>query len=132
MTLVSDDEKMTRRFSQWIDGGRVADELMKRLENLFERTEATLGMSPDNFHVDLVLLYDADAVAAKYDQTHKEPRYQKAYYSMTEKAIYVSVADVKPNILVHEFAHAIVDASPKLSHRVHEYIAQCAEKYTEV
>jgi dsDNA-binding SOS-regulon protein len=103
------------------------DDLAERLQEFVEKTEVVLEMSPDNLHVDIFLLEDSEAVAKIYNLTHR-PKPQKAYYSRTDKAIYISVEDATERMMIHELVHPIVDASPKLSYKVHEYIAQLAER----
>ncbi|HDL21265.1 MAG TPA: hypothetical protein ENH30_08340 [Nitrospirae bacterium] len=109
----------------------VEDEVIAKVSLIVEKTEVVLDMFPDKMHLTLVLLPDADAVAEKFKQTYGKHQEDIAYYSLSEKTIYMSVDDTNLRVLAHEMGHAVVDRYFKVRppYRIHELMAQFAEKH---
>ena len=144
VTLQYSGKRMLREFDNKLIMGRklsammriknvdtVEDEVIAKVSLIVEKTEVVLDMFPDKMHLTLVLLPDADAVAEKFKQTYGKHQEDIAYYSLSEKTIYMSVDDTNLRVLAHEMGHAVVDHYFKVRppYRIHELMAQFAEKH---
>ncbi len=144
VTLRYSGKRMLREFDNKLIMGRklsammriknlatVEDEVIAKVSLVVEKTEVVLDMFPGKMHLTLVLLPDADDVAKKYKQTYGARQEDIAYYSLSEKTIYISVEDTNLRVLAHEMGHAVVDRYFKVRppYIIHELMAQFAEKH---
>jgi len=109
----------------------VADEALAKVDIVIEKVQITLDMFPDFYHVRLVLLADEDDVARVYQSKYGKRADHIAYYSLSEKTIYISVDDLRLRVLAHEIGHSVVDHYFKVRppYNIHELLAQFAEKH---
>lgn len=109
----------------------VEDEVLAKVDIVIEKAEIVLDMFPDNLHMNLVLLPSSDAVDAEYKKKYRKNVDYISYYSLSEKTIYISVEDVRLQVLAHEIGHAIVDHYFKVRppYAIHELMAQFTEKH---
>lgn len=108
----------------------VDDEVIAKVNAIIEKAQRVLDMFPDKFHVHIVLLpTKRDVVNLFYKKYGKKFR-SIAYYSLSEKTIYISVNDSNLRVLTHEIGHAIVDHYFKVRppYNIHELMAQFVEK----
>ena len=144
VTLQYDGKRTARRFNDRLIMGRklsammrkknvetVEDEILAKTDLIVEKVQVVLDMFPDKIHITLVLLPDAGDVANMYKK--KYGKYQKniAYYSLSEKTIYISVDDTNLRVLAHEIGHAVADQyfEVRPPYKIHELMAQFAEKH---
>ena len=109
-----------------------ADEVLAKVDIIVEKVQAVLDMFPDNYHIQLVLLSDASEVAANYKQKYGKSVNHIAYYSLSEKTIYISVTDTRLRVLAHEIGHSVVDyyfQQVRPPYNIHELMAQFAEQH---
>jgi hypothetical protein len=109
----------------------VADEVLAKVDLIIEKAEIVLDMFPNNLHIKLVLLPSAKDVARVYQKKYGKSVNHIAYYSLSEKTIYISVRDTKLKVLAHEVGHAVVDRYFKVRppYNIHELMAQFTEKH---
>ncbi len=109
----------------------VADEVLAKVDIIIEKVQIVLDMFPDFYHVRLVLLPDEDDVARVYKRKYGKRVDHIAYYSLSEKTIYISVDDLRLRVLAHEIGHSVVDHYFKVRppYNIHELMAQFAEKH---
>ncbi|MDO8945989.1 MAG: hypothetical protein Q7U88_02390 [Desulfocapsaceae bacterium] len=109
----------------------VTDEVLAKVDIIIEKTQVVLDMFPNGYHIQLILLPDVDAVSQIYKAKYGKHVDHIAYYSLSEKTIYVSVEDTRLQVLAHEIAHSVVDYYFKVRppYNIHELMAQFAEKH---
>jgi hypothetical protein len=109
----------------------VADEVLAKADIIIEKVQVVLDMFPDTYHVRLVLLPDSDDVSRLYKKKYGKRVDHIAYYSLSEKTIYISADDASLRVLAHEIGHSVVDHYFKVRppYNVHELMAQFAEKH---
>lgn len=109
----------------------VEDEVYAKLNVLIEKAQTVLDMFPNNLHLTVVLLEDQNSVSAVYFQKYGKKVDHIAYYSLSEKTVYLSIADVNMRVLAHELGHAIVDHyfRERPPYHIHELMAQFTEKH---
>jgi hypothetical protein len=109
----------------------VADEVLAKIDIIIEKVQVALDMFPNNYHVRLVVLPYSSDVAAVYKKHYGKRVKHIAYYSLSEKTIYVSADDVNLRVLAHEIGHSVVDHFFKVRppYNIHELLAQFAEKH---
>jgi hypothetical protein len=109
----------------------VADEVLAKLDIIIEKVQIVLDMFPDYYHVRVVLLPDDDDVSRVYKKKYGKRANHIAYYSLSEKTIYVSVDDTNLRVVAHELGHSVVDHYFKVRppYNIHELMAQFAEKH---
>lgn len=109
----------------------VADEVLAKLDIIIEKVQIVLDMFPDYYHVRVVLLPDDDDVARVYKKKYGKRVSHIAYYSLSEKTIYVSVDDTNLRVISHEIGHSVADHYFKVRppYNIHELMAQFAEKH---
>ncbi len=109
----------------------VADEVLAKLDIIIEKVQIVLDMFPDFYHVRVVLLADDDDVSRVYKEKYGKRANHIAYYSLSEKTIYISVDDTKLRVVAHEVGHSVVDHYFKVRppYNIHELMAQFAEKH---
>lgn len=144
VTLHYSGKRMLREFDDKLIIGRklsammrekdvetVADEVLAKVGLIVEKTEVVLDMFPKRMHTTLVLLPDADDVAKKYKQMYGKRQDDIAFYSLSQKTIYISVDDTRLRVLAHEMGHAVVDLYFKVRppYKIHELMAQFAAKH---
>lgn len=109
----------------------VADEVLAKVDSIIEKAMLVLDMFPDGYRVRLVLLPDSGAVSKMYLKKYGKRVDHIAYYSLSEKTIYLSADDVNLRVLAHEVGHSVVDYYFKVRppYTIHELMAQFAEKH---
>ena len=109
----------------------VADEVLAKVDIIVEKVQIVLDMFPNKYRVRLVLLADSDDVARVYKQRYGKNVNHIAYYSLSEKTIYISADDTRLRVLAHEIGHSVVDYYFKVRppYNIHELMAQFAEKH---
>lgn len=110
----------------------VADEALAKVDIIIEKVEVVLDMFPDNYHIQLVLLPNASEVAVIYKQKYGKNVNHIAYYSLSEKTIYISANDTRLRVLAHEIGHSVVDyyfLQVRPPYNIHELMAQFAEQH---
>ena len=143
-TIRYNDSELLRKFNDEIYLGRqlsyqlrqlqaitVADEVGNKLNLVVEKVETVLDMFPPILYFTLVLLPTDDAVQEVYRQKYGKRVDHIAYYSLSEKTIYVSVDDINLRVLAHELGHMVADHYFKVRppSRIHEVLAQFAETH---
>ncbi len=143
-TLICNDPKLLTEFNENLYLGRnlsrmikrknlitVQDEVEAKIDIIVEKVEVALDMFPENLHFTLVLLPTARDVSGIYNKFYGKKVDHIAYYSLTQKTIYISVDDTKLKVLAHEIGHMIVDNFFKVRppYTIHELMAQFAEKH---
>ncbi|MFH2124836.1 MAG: hypothetical protein ABIJ50_15310 [Pseudomonadota bacterium] len=109
----------------------VADEVLAKVDVIIEKAEVVLDMFPNGYHINLILVPDAETVSSIFKQKYGKYAHNIAYYSLSEKTIYISVQDTRLQVLAHEIAHSIVDHyfDVRPPYNIHELMAQFAEKH---
>jgi len=128
------DNLMIGRLSRFMQNKNIVtveDEVYAKLDVLLEKAQLVLAMYPNNMKVTVVLLPDRRTVSAVYLQRYGQKADNIAYYSLSEKTIYVSVNDVNLRVISHELGHAIVDHyfKERPPYHIHELMAQFVEKH---
>lgn len=144
MTLRYTDKALLRSFNDRLLLGKrlsynlrkenlltLEDEVLAKVDLILEKAEIVLDMFPNDLHVNLVLLPTAQDVARVYKKKYGKSVNHIAYYSLSEKTIYISVRDTKLRVLAHEVGHAVVDRyfQVRPPYHVHELLAQFTEKH---
>lgn len=144
VTLKYDGKRILREFNNKLFIGRklsammrkknvetVEDEVLAKIDLIVEKTQIVLDMFPAEIHLTLVLLPDDDDVSEMYLQKYGKRQNNIAYYSLSEKTIYISADDTKLRVLAHEMGHAIADQyfEVRPPYKIHELMAQFAEKH---
>ncbi|MCF8056748.1 MAG: hypothetical protein K9K37_08925 [Desulfocapsa sp.] len=144
MTLQYNDKRVLREFNNKLLIGRkltsiirkknlesVEDEVVAKVDVVVEKTQVVLDMFPDKLQLTVVLLPDEDDVTATYREKYGKHQENIAYYSLSEKTIYISVDDTNLRVLAHEIGHAVTDQYFKVRppYKIHELMAQFAEKH---
>jgi len=107
------------------------DEVLAKVDVIIEKAESVLDMFPNKFHVNIVLLPTRRDVAKVFKEKYGKKVKHIAYYSLSEKTIYISVNNTSIRVLAHEIGHAIVDHYFKVRppYNIHELLAQFTEKH---
>lgn len=108
-----------------------ADEVLAKVDILIEKVQVVLDMFPDRYHIRLVIVPDSGDVAKIYKQKYGKRVRHIAYYSLSEKTIYISADDTNIRVLAHEVGHSVIDHYFKVRppYNIHELMAQFAEKH---
>ncbi len=108
-----------------------ADEVLAKADIIIEKVQVVLDMFPNKYHIRLVIVPDSSDVARIYKRKYGKRVNHIAYYSLSEKTIYVSADDVSLRVLAHEVGHSVVDFYFKVRppYNIHELMAQFAEKH---
>lgn len=109
----------------------VADEILSKADIIIEKVQVVLDMFPNKYHVRLVIVPDSGDVARIYKKKYGKKVRHIAYYSLSEKTIYISADDTNLRVLAHEIGHSVVDHYFKVRppYNIHELMAQFAEKH---
>lgn len=109
----------------------VADEVLAKTDIIIEKVQVVLDMFPNKYHIRLVVLPDSSDVAAVYKKRYGKRVDHIAYYSLSEKTIYISADDANLRVLAHEVGHSVIDHFFKVRppYNIHELMAQFAEKH---
>lgn len=107
------------------------DDIKNKIDLVVEKVETVLDMFPAKIHFTLVLLPTRKDVQRVYHQKYGKAVDHIAYYSLSEKTIYIAVDDASLRVFSHEVAHMIVDYffEVRPPYRIHEVLAQYAEKH---
>lgn len=109
----------------------VQDELQNKLNIIVEKVETVLDMFPPRLYFTLVLLPSAKEVQEVYMEKYGKRVDHVAYYSLSEKTIYLSVGDMNLSVLAHEVGHIVVHHyfQVRPPSKIHEVLAQFAEAH---
>lgn len=109
----------------------VADEVLAKLDIIIEKVQIVLDMFSDFYHIRVVLLPDDDDVSRVYQKKYGKRANHIAYYSLSEKTIYISADDTNLRVVSHEVGHSVVNHYFKVRppYNIHELMAQFAEKH---
>ncbi|MBU1234512.1 MAG: hypothetical protein KKD01_15000 [Proteobacteria bacterium] len=144
VTISYDDKEVLQAFNENLELSRklsyatrkknvvtVGDEVLAKADIIIEKVQVVLDMFPDNYHIRLVLLPDEEDVARVYKQKYGKRVDHIAYYSLSEKTIYISADDTRLRVLAHEIGHSVVDHyfQVRPPYNIHELMAQFAEKH---
>ena len=80
-----------------------------RLNLLFDRVKAILGMYPDEIGFKIKIFKDSQMAYDKFFEITKRKLKVKAFYSRKDKVMYTSESDISDSVIAHEMAHAICD-----------------------
>jgi len=107
------------------------DEAVAKVDLVIEKAQVVLDMFPNKMHISVVLLPRRRDVAKMYKKKYGRHANHIAYYSLSEKTIYVSVNDVNLEVFSHEVGHAVVDHYFKVRppYSIHELMAQFTSKH---
>lgn len=130
----NDELRIGRSLSRMIASKRIVtveDEVLAKINIIAEKATTILNMYPDKLHFNVVLLPEVSDVARVFKQRYGKSARHIAYYSLSEKTIYISVDDTNIRVLSHEIGHAIVDHYFKVRppYNIHELMAQFTEKH---
>ncbi|MBM9605813.1 hypothetical protein [Desulfopila inferna] len=111
----------------------IEDEVMAKVDIIIEKAQVVLDMFPDNMHITVVILPGARDVAKVYEQHYGRKANHIAYYSLSEKTIYMSIRDTSLEVFSHEVGHAVVDHffQVRPPYNIHELMAQFTAKHIE-
>ena len=128
----NDNLRLPRSLSQRIKRRNVVtveDQVISKIDFIVEKVEIVLDMFPDNLKFNLVLLPTRKDVAQVFYQNYGKKVNHIAYYSLSQKTIYISVDDTKLRVIAHEIGHMVVDHffDVRPPYKVHELMAQYAE-----
>lgn len=144
VTLSCGNPKILREFNDNLYLGRnlssklkrknlitIEDEVYAKVDLIVEKVEVALDMFPDKLHFKLVLLPTAREVSGIYKKNYGKSVNHIAYYSLTQKTIYISADDTRLKVLAHEIGHMVVDHyfEVRPPYNIHELLAQFAEKH---
>lgn len=109
----------------------VADEVLAKTDIIVEKVQVILDLFPDKYHVRLVIVPDSEEVARIFKNKYGTTVKYIAFYSLSEKTIYMSADDITLRVLAHEIGHSVVDHyyMKKTPYNIHELLAQFAEKH---
>ncbi len=109
------------------------EEAMAKVDIIIEKAMVVLDMFPDNMHIAVVLLPRAADIARVYQENYGRKANYIAYYSLSQKTIYLSVSNVNLEVLAHEVGHAVVDHffTVRPPYNIHELLAQFTAKNIE-
>ncbi len=142
-TLRYSDPQLVRQFNDKIYLGRslqrilrqknsvtVEEEAMAKVDIIIEKAMVVLDMFPDNMHITVVLLPRAADVARVYRENYGRKADYIAYYSLSQKTIYLSVNNANLEVVAHEVGHAVVDHffTVRPPYNIHELLAQFTAK----
>ena len=142
-TLRYSDPQLVRQFNDNVHLGRslqrilrqknsvtVEEEAMAKVDIIIEKAMVVLDMYPDNMHIIVVLLPRAADVARVYMENYGRKAEYIAYYSLSQKTIYLSVRNVNLEVIAHEVGHAVVDHffTVRPPYNIHELLAQYTAK----
>lgn len=143
-TLIYTDDQVLREFNDNLRLNRklsyamrkknvvtAADEVLAKADIIIEKVQVVLDMFPGKYHVRLVILPDSSDVAAVFKKRYGKKVNHIAYYSLSEKTIYISADDASLRVLSHEIGHSVIDHYFKVRppYNIHELMAQFAEKH---
>jgi hypothetical protein len=111
----------------------IEDEVLAKIDIIIEKAQVVLDMFPDNMHITVVLLPRDRDVSEAYKQKYGRDANHIAYYSLSEKTIYISVEDTNLEVLAHEIGHAVVDHyfQVRPPYNIHELMAQFTAKHIQ-
>ncbi len=130
----NDNLRMNRKLIHFMrkkDVITVADEVLAKTDIIIEKVQVVLDMYPDKYHVHLVIVPDSKDVAHIYKNKYGATVNHIAFYSLSEKTIYMSADDISLRVFAHEIGHSVVDHyyMKKTPYNIHELLAQFAEKH---
>ncbi len=99
-----------------LDPNNLEDNIIKKIDALYERTQDILGMHKNMKKVTIILYSNKDQLRSSYSRTCNKSTHAyghssvpRAFFIYKLNNIYVNVEDLHEGILAHEMAHFIVD-----------------------
>jgi len=89
-------------------GGSPGDILAENIDALFEEVSDLLDMHLYSYHGDIKIFLTKDNLGKVFSKLLGEELKSESFYYHNENAIYISAESLKPGILAHEIAHAII------------------------
>ena len=83
--------------------------VIKRVDEIMEKVQATLDMYPSDFHISILLYPDYQSVEKIFRKFTLTGNIPLAFYSHKTKSIYVNSDSVTDGVLAHEMAHAVIN-----------------------
>jgi hypothetical protein len=130
----NDNLYLGRSLSYLLQRGRSVtqeDEIRSKVDLLIQKARDVLGMQPRNMHFTIRLLHDTGAVQAVYLSKYGRRVDYLAFYSLSQKIMYIAVNKVDLRVLSHELGHVIVDHyfDVRPPYKIHEVLAQYCESH---
>ena len=130
----NDNLTLTRDLSRMIKRRNIVtieDEVYAKTDIIVEKVEVVLDMFPKSIQFDLVIVPTRREVAGIYKKNYGKSADHIAYYSLSQKTIYISADDTNLRVLAHEIGHMVVDHffQVRPPYNIHELMAQFAEKH---
>jgi len=86
-----------------------AEELMEKVDAIFERVQQILDMRKAMEKVVINVYHNSSQLRAAFFQIYRQPCRIRAWYRYWNNTIYLNVRDLHEGMLAHEMAHAIID-----------------------
>jgi hypothetical protein len=142
-TIQYEKEELLREFNQELLLGNLShlmrykksitwqDEIRNKVDVVVERVMVVLDMRPGDIRFRLVLLPTEDDVQRVYKAKYNRKVDYIAFYAPKEKAVYVSVNDIRIGVIAHELGHLIIDLyyGTTTPSKIHEVLAQFVETH---
>lgn len=117
-TIRYSEEKTLSRFTKSIGGGFFSGVNLEknpllpkdRVDKLVEKVISIMGMRPKSLRFDIFVYETYGELEEAYSEIKKTGKSPIAFYYNNTKTIYVSIEDLKPGVLAHEMAHAVICA----------------------
>lgn len=109
----------------------IEDEVHAKVDIIVEKVEVVLDMFPKAINFNLVIVPTDREVAGIYKKNYGKKANHIAYYSLSQKTIYISADNTSLRVLAHEIGHMVVDHffQVRPPYNIHELMAQFAEKH---
>jgi hypothetical protein len=107
------------------------DEIKNKVDIIVERVIVVLDMRPADVHFKIVLLATEEDVQQVFLSKYKKKVDYIAFYAPRDKAVYVSVNDIRIGVFAHELGHLIIDLfyGTTTPSKIHEVLAQFVETH---
>lgn len=90
-------------------GGNLDEELIKKMDSLYERVQAILDMRRSMKKVTVKIYGNKNTLWNSYQEIYKKRRELRAWYIFEYHTIYVNREDLNEGMLAHEIAHSVID-----------------------
>lgn len=107
------------------------EEVRAKVDILVDRVGSVLDMNPEDLKFTLRLFPDTKGVHNVYMKNYGRKVNYIAFYSLSQKTMYLAVDKVNLRVFAHEVGHVVVDHYFKVRppYKIHEVMAQYAEKH---
>lgn len=142
-TIVYEEESQLQRFnSELILGSGLSflfrnpevtayGEVKNKVDSIVEKVEKILDMLPSPLKFRIVIVASAEEVQRIYASKYGNRPEYIAFYSPSEKTVYISARDAEMRVLAHEIAHVVIHQYLRVapSSKIHEVLAQYTESH---